>query len=81
MKIKLAAALLGLASLTLPAIAPASQPEVTLAELTPNIQLTRAQSMLGFMLDPIEAVEFSIEMPEGIEDFDIDRDPFASGAI
>lgn len=55
-----------------------SQPSVKITELTPPAQATTPQPGFGFFLDPDIDAELRVRLPKSINDFDIDRDPFAT---
>lgn len=80
MKTKFLTTLLGLAIVVIPAVAPASQPEVQLADLRPEMQSTMSDLDLALLLtDPREAPEFSLVLPTGFTTLEvIDQDPFRS---
>jgi hypothetical protein len=57
---------LGVAMVAIPAATPASQPVVKFAELQQEVELTPVPLDLGrLLLDPYEAGEFSIALPDG----------------
>ena len=77
MKTRFLTTLLGLAIVAAPAIAPASQPAVRLADLELHGQQTMSALDLAMLLaDPREAVDLSVVLPSGFTMLDIDRDPF-----
>ena len=79
MKTKFLTTLLGLAIVAVPAVAPASQPEVRLSDLKPAVELTMSQLDLALLLaDPYEAQDLSIVLPTGFTLLDVDQDPFRS---
>ena len=69
---------LGLGLLAIPAVAPASQPEVRLADLGPAAGAVLSQADFALMLtDPAAAQELSVVLPSGFSVLDPDADPFA----
>jgi hypothetical protein len=78
MKTQFLTTLLGLAIVAVPAVAPASQPEVKLKDLKPSVQLTLSDLDLALLLtDPREAQELSVVLPSGFTTLEvIDADPF-----
>ena len=79
MKTKFLTTMLGLAIVAIPAVAPASQPEVRLSDLKPEAEATLSAPELALLLtDPREAQEFSLVLPTGFTMLEaIDQDPFA----
>lgn len=69
---------LGLAIVAIPAVAPANQPDVRLADLKPALEATLSRGDLALLLtDPREAKDFSLVLPAGFTTLDVDADPFA----
>lgn len=64
----------------LPFGAQSSQPNVKLNDLVPQAEAT-AQPGFGFFLDPDMGAELRVRLPESINEFDIDRDPFATAKV
>lgn len=69
---------LAVAIVLLPLGVQSSQPSVKLTELAPQAQSTTPQPGFGFFLDPDIDAELRVRLPKSINDFDIDRDPFAT---
>ncbi|HEV7275508.1 MAG TPA: hypothetical protein VGN80_04405 [Devosiaceae bacterium] len=71
MKSRYFLSLIAAAALALPAAVPASQPEVTLAELQPAAQVMPTSYELAMLLlDPYQHVEFEIVLPESYTTLD-----------
>jgi hypothetical protein len=79
MKTKFLTTLLGLAIIAVPATAPASQPDVKLADLKPSAEATLSGLDLALLLtDPHDAQDFSLLLPVGFTTLEfINQDPFA----
>lgn len=71
MKSRYLLSLIAVAALAIPAAVPASQPEVTLSELQPVVQVTPGSHELTLLLlDPYRHAEFEIVLPEGYTTLD-----------
>jgi hypothetical protein len=71
MKSRYLLSLIAAAALALPAAVPASQPEVTLAELQPVAHVTSAPFELALLLvDPYQQGDFEIVLPQGYTTLD-----------
>jgi hypothetical protein len=68
---------LAIAIVLLPLAAQSSQPQVKVTDLAPQVGQTTPQPGFGFWLDPDADAELRIKLPHSIDEFDIDRDPFA----
>ena len=78
MKTRYLTTLLGLAIVAIPAVAPASQPEVRLADLKPAVAATLSDAGFAVLLtDPAAPQELSIVLPAGFTTLDVEADPFA----
>ena len=69
---------LAAAIVLLPLGVQSSQPNVKLTDLAPQAVMTTAQPGFGFFLDPDADAELRVKMPKSINEFDIERDPFAT---
>jgi hypothetical protein len=69
---------LAVAIVLLPLGAHSSQPNVKVTELAPQADRTTVQPGFGFFLDPDADAELRVKMPKSINEFDIERDPFAT---
>lgn len=69
---------LAIAIVLLPLAAQSSQPQVKVTDLAPQAGQTTPQPGFGFWLDPDADAELRVKLPNSINDFDIDRDPFAT---
>jgi hypothetical protein len=69
---------LAVAIVLLPLGALSSQPNVKLTDLAPQAETTTVQPGFGFFLDPDADAELRVKMPRSINEFDIERDPFAT---
>ena len=78
MKTRFLTTVLGLAIVAIPAVAPANQPDVRLADLKPAAEARLSQGDLALLLtDPSQAQELSLVLPAGFTTLDVDADPFA----
>ena len=71
MQIKAIIAIATLAALALPIAVFASQPRVA---AKPSIEATKVLSLL--VVDPFEATDLRVELPQGFATLDVDADPF-----
>ena len=69
---------LAVAIVLLPLGAHSSQPNVKLTDLVPQAETATVQPGFGFFLDPDADAELRVKMPRSINEFDIERDPFAT---
>ena len=69
---------LAIAIVLLPLGAQSSQHSVKVTDLAPQAESATLQPGFGFFLDPDADAELRVKMPRSIEEFDIDRDPFAT---
>lgn len=78
MNTKFLTTVLGLAIVAIPAVAPASQPEVRLSDLRPAVEATLCDADFALLLtDPRQAQELSLVLPTGFTVLDLEADPFA----
>lgn len=76
MKTRVLTTLLGLAIVAIPAVAPASQPEVRLTDLKPELSMS-AFDLALLLTDPRETAKLSIVLPSGFTVLEvINQDPF-----
>ena len=69
---------LAVAIVLLPLGVQSSQPTVKLTDLAPQAGMTTVQPGFGFFLDPDADAELRVKMPKSINEFDLERDPFAT---
>lgn len=69
---------LAVAIVLLPLGAQSSQPKVNVTDLAPQAEMTTVQPGFGFFLDPDADAELRVKLPKSINEFDIERDPFAT---
>lgn len=69
---------LAVAIVLLPLGAHSSQPNVKVTDLAPQADTATVQPGFGFFLDPDADAELRVKMPKSINEFDIERDPFAT---
>lgn len=77
MNTKALTTLLGLAIVAIPAVAPASQPAVRLADLDPRAEAVVSAADLALLFaDPAAAQELSVVLPDGFTVLDPAAHPF-----